>query len=70
MPFFGAALLKVPLVGSFSILRGKGRVYFGWHFAGGVCVGVVEGADRRVHTALEGGGGGEGPVCGGPDLEQ
>jgi hypothetical protein len=69
VPFVGAALLKLSLVGSFSIL-GEGREYFGWHFAGGVCPGVVEGADCRVHTALKGGGGGEGPVCGGPDLGQ
>ena len=62
MPFVGAALLKVSLVGSFSIL-GEGREYLGWHFAGGVCTGVVEGADRRMHMALEGGGGGQGPVC-------
>ena len=57
MPFVGTGLLKESLVGSLSIMW-KGREYFGWHWAGEVCAGVVEGAGRRVHTAFEGGGGG------------
>ena len=57
MPFFGAALLEESLVGSLSIMW-EGREYFGWHWAGEICAGVVEGADCRVHEAFEGGGGG------------
>jgi hypothetical protein len=48
VPFFGAALLKKSLVGSFFVV-GEGREYLGWHWAGGVHAGVVEGADGRVH---------------------
>jgi hypothetical protein len=69
VPFFGAALLKKSLVGSFFIV-GEGREYLRWHWAGGVRAGVVEGADGRVHPAFEGGRGSEGPVRGGPGLKE
>ena len=58
MPFFGAALLKKSLVGSFFIV-GEGREYLRWHWAGGVRAGDVEGTDSLVHPALEGVRGGE-----------
>jgi hypothetical protein len=69
VPRFGAALLEEAFVGSFFVV-GEGRQHFGRHWAGGVRAGVVKGADGLVHPALEGGRGGEGPVCGGPGLEE
>ena len=69
MSLFGASLQEESLVGSFFVV-GEGREHFGRHWAGGVRTGDVEGTDGRVHPALEGGRGGEGPVCGGPGLEE
>ena len=69
MPEFGASLLEESLVGSFLVAR-EGREHFGWHWAGRVHSGEVEGTDGRVHPALEGGRGGEDPICGGPGLEE
>ena len=64
MSLFGASLQEESLVGSFFVV-GEGREHFGRHWAGGVRAGDVEGTDGRVHPALEGGRGGEDPICGG-----